>query len=104
MREIRARGALAVVPREGVCSVDGCSRVTDGGDEVCPRCQEEIEALEEMARADKRSEYAVKAPGYATRLRNFAWFVFLLAMMSALGYYIWPCVWATFELWFGTGN
>lgn len=59
MKEIRARGgALAVQrPLASVCSVEDCWGVTHDGDIYCPRCREEIDALDLMTAmkgADRR--------------------------------------------------
>ena len=99
MREIRGSAALVVQPRVGICSVEDCFGTTYD-DDVCPRCREEIDALDAMAR-ERRERFRAGARVPGERLRNIAWFVLFVALMNAIGYYVWPYIWLIFQLWFG---
>jgi hypothetical protein len=102
------QGSGLTTYRSAICSVDKCCRIAFDDEEVCSQCREEIDLLETMARAKKEPpgdlEYVARVRKHAERVGNIAWFVLFLALMSAIGYYIWPWVLALFELWFGGGE
>jgi hypothetical protein len=72
-----------------VCSVRECGRPARVGFAMCQDCIDTDRAYE---------RYWSKA---ATRLRDFGYVVLFVAMMSAIGYYVWPYIWAPCDLWFG---
>jgi len=111
---MRGRGSeIGAQVKMGICIQHGCNACTFD-DELCPSCRSEVEWLDEVwgreqadrarARQERNTNYSELAKKYAERVRNFAWFVLFVAMMSAIGYYVWPWVWAVFELWFGDGG
>lgn len=57
-----------------------------------------------VVRPRSSESYVALAKRHAERVSDFAWFVLFLVLASAVGHYVWPWVWACFELWFGEGQ
>lgn len=78
-----------------VCSVRGCGRPAMAGAEMCPECS----AMDREYERFWREQGAGKMRKFAARLRNFAWLVAFLALMSWLGWEMWPQILAAFDEW-----
>lgn len=93
--------ALARPVLRGICGVEDCNGVTYG-DEVCPRCREEIDALVRMAAEDRErvsSAFVVNARKVAKRIGDFAWLMLFVALMSWLAVEMIPRLWLAYKVW-----
>jgi hypothetical protein len=86
--------------RARLCSVQGCGRVAKWDGEMCEDCAEMSRDLDFYWSEEQQKLRKERA----ARLADLAWGMLVVAMMSAVGYYVWPFVWATFELWFRSGQ
>jgi hypothetical protein len=98
---IQEMGTIEAGQSTRICSVRECGRRAGFASEMCSDCEAMSRELDSYWAKHRRK--AEKRAARLAVLTDVAWLLVFLALMCALGYYLWPYVWATWELWTGTG-